>query len=205
VAARRRRSPGSAMLSARRALASPFRPAGKTRSRRCKSPAFLRGRVDGLGASCRRNAGTAGWFWLGSRGTNRGVREQAGELGGALSLGDFFQFARSVVDGVFKLIAAGFTGPYVSDAVVGKMLRPFWLAQARTTLRTLICCYSFHRCFLHMCFLFARHLKPKDDGDMKTRRSACIGVWIIRGGRMCNRLEEQPRRSTARALAFRSG
>jgi hypothetical protein len=125
--------------------------------------------------------GHGGVVLAGVTGNDSRGKGTLGERGGAPSLADFCQLAWSVIYGVFKLITAGFTRPYVSDAVVGKVLRPFWLAQARTALRTLICCYSFHRCFLHMCFLFGRHLEPKDDGDMKTRRSACIGIWIIRG------------------------
>jgi hypothetical protein len=36
-------------------------------------------------------------------------------------------------------------------------------------------------------------VKPKDDGDMKT---ASIVIWINRASEMCNRLEDQARRST---------
>ena len=43
------------------------------------------------------------------------------------ALGAGGQLARSVVDGVFKLMSACFARPYVSDAMVGKMLGPFWL------------------------------------------------------------------------------
>jgi hypothetical protein len=35
------------------------------------------------------------------------------------------QLTRRVVDGIFKLISAGFAGPHVSYAMVGKMLRLF--------------------------------------------------------------------------------
>ena len=35
------------------------------------------------------------------------------------------QFPPRPVDRIFKLIAAGLARPYVSNAVIGKMLRPF--------------------------------------------------------------------------------
>jgi hypothetical protein len=149
-AIRHPRSRKSETFCQQRDLASRFPPAGKTRSRKCKSRAWFRGRADGLGASHRGSAGTVGWLRLGSRGTACESGKKIGELvGDPYSLGDFGQLASSVIDGVFKLIPAGFTRPYVSYAVVRKMLRPFGLAQIRTTLRTLIRRYSFHRRFLH--------------------------------------------------------
>ena len=53
-------------------------------------------------------------------------------------LSHFRQIARSVVDRVFKFIAACFARPDVADAVVGKVLRIFRLIEIRTTLSTLI-------------------------------------------------------------------
>jgi hypothetical protein len=131
-------------------------------------------------------AGRGGFGW--GHGTTRGVREQAGELGGALSLGNFFQFAWSAVDGVLELITAGFTRPYVSDAVVVKVLRPFWLAQARTALGTLIRCQAFHRCFLHMWSLFRP--APKTQRRWRHEDAPISLYWYLdySRGRTCNRL-----------------
>jgi hypothetical protein len=35
------------------------------------------------------------------------------------------QLASRPIDYIFKLVAAGLAGPYVPNAVIGKMLRPF--------------------------------------------------------------------------------
>ncbi len=47
------------------------------------------------------------------------------------------------VDRSSKLIFAGFARPHVSNAVIGKVLRPFWPDQIRTTLRALIHWYTY--------------------------------------------------------------
>ncbi len=41
-------------------------------------------------------------------------------------------------DGIFKLVAAAFAQPHVSNAVIGKVLRPLGSDQNRTTLRALV-------------------------------------------------------------------
>ena len=48
------------------------------------------------------------------------------------------------IDCVFKLVAAGLARPHVSNAVIGKMLRPFGCDQNSTALRALIPCCCFH-------------------------------------------------------------
>ena len=48
------------------------------------------------------------------------------------------QLTRTPIDRVFKLVSAGLTRPHVSNAVIGKMLRPLGCDQNRTTLRALI-------------------------------------------------------------------
>jgi hypothetical protein len=52
------------------------------------------------------------------------------------------------VDRSSKLISAGFARPHVSNAVIGKVLRPFWLDQIRTTLRALIHWYTYSWIFI---------------------------------------------------------
>jgi hypothetical protein len=48
------------------------------------------------------------------------------------------QLARRPIDCIFKLVPAGLARPYVSNAVVGKMLRPPGCDQNRTALRALV-------------------------------------------------------------------
>jgi hypothetical protein len=45
---------------------------------------------------------------------------------------------RSPIDRIFKLATAGLARPHVTNAVIGKMLRPFGCDQNRTALRALI-------------------------------------------------------------------
>ena len=61
------------------------------------------------------------------------------------SLLGLYRLARRPIDGVFKLVAAGLTRPHVTNAIVGKMLRPFGCGQNSTALRALIYCTYFHR------------------------------------------------------------
>jgi hypothetical protein len=62
-----------------------------------------------------------GWVVAaGVTGNDSRAREQVRERGGAPSLGDFCQLTWSIVDGVFKLIAAGFTRP---GSYVGRVLK----------------------------------------------------------------------------------
>ena len=49
-----------------------------------------------------------------------------------------YQLTRRPIDCIFKLVSAGLARPYVSNAVVGKMLRPLGCDQNRTTLRALV-------------------------------------------------------------------
>jgi hypothetical protein len=138
--------------------------------------------------------------WLARAGPGR-----VGELAGARPLlVDFGQLARSVVDRVFKFISAGLARPHVPDPMVGKMFRPFRLAQTRTTLRALMHCYSIHRLLPPPMSSWDAVPKPKDDGDMKTCPASSIVFWINRGNEMCNRTKEQPRRSSLVRQSFGS-
>jgi hypothetical protein len=86
---------------------------------------------------------------------------------------------------VFKFISAGLARPHVPDAMVGKMLRPFGLVQIRTTLRTLMYCYSIHRLLPPPMSSWDAVPKPKDDGDMKTRPASCIVFFGLIAGSKC--------------------
>jgi hypothetical protein len=47
-----------------------------------------------------------------------------------------------------------------------------------------------------------RWVKPKNDGDIKTRPAGSSLFWINRASEMCNRPEQQPRRSPLLRLPF---
>ena len=59
-------------------------------------------------------------------------------VAGAEDLLGIYQLTGRPIDRIFKLVSAGLARPHVSNAVIGKMLRPLGRDQNRTTLRTLI-------------------------------------------------------------------
>ncbi len=49
-----------------------------------------------------------------------------------------YQLTRRPIDRIFKLVPAGLARPHVTNAVIGKMLRPLGCDQNRAALRALI-------------------------------------------------------------------
>lgn len=72
------------------------------------------------------------------------------------------------IDCIFKLVSAGLARPHVSNAVIGKMLRPLGCDQNRTALRALIPCCRFHWPLPTRYPIWVRHPKSRDGGRIKT-------------------------------------
>jgi hypothetical protein len=72
------------------------------------------------------------------------------------------------IDCIFKLVSAGLARPHVSNAVIGKMLRPLGCDQNRTALRALILCCCFHWPLPTRYPIWVRHPKSRDGGRIKT-------------------------------------
>jgi hypothetical protein len=72
------------------------------------------------------------------------------------------------IDCIFKLVSAGLARPHVSNALIGKMLRPLGCDQNRTALRALIPCCCFHWPLLTRYPIWVRHPKSRDGGRIKT-------------------------------------
>jgi hypothetical protein len=72
------------------------------------------------------------------------------------------------IDCVFKLVSAGLARPHVSNAVIGKMLRPLGCDQNRTALRALIPCCCFHWPLPTRYPVWVRHPKSRDRGQITT-------------------------------------
>jgi len=72
-------------------------------------------------------------------------------MAAAEDLLSIYQLTRRPIDRIFELVAAGLAPPHVTNAVIGKVLRPLGCDQNRTALRALI-----PRDFFH-CPLPTRH------------------------------------------------
>lgn len=61
-------------------------------------------------------------------------------IGAAFRTGLFgiHQLTPRPINGILEFVAAAFAQPHVSNAVIGKMLRPLGSDQSRTTLRALV-------------------------------------------------------------------
>lgn len=66
------------------------------------------------------------------------VIEGDAAMAAAENLFGICQLTRSPIDGIFKLVSAGLARPHVPNAVIGKMLGPFWCDEKRTTLGALV-------------------------------------------------------------------